>query len=86
MEPGAIPEWTGDVAPLRELQLELATRVRLKDDFAKPLRTVAGFDVGFEDDGETTRAAAVLLDADTLQLLESRVVRVPRACPTSPAC
>ncbi|HJW47434.1 MAG TPA: deoxyribonuclease V [Lysobacter sp.] len=84
MEPGAIPEWTGDVAPLRELQLELATRVRLKDDFAKPLRTVAGFDVGFEDDGETTRAAAVLLDADTLQLLESRVVRVPTRMPYIP--
>jgi len=81
MDVTQVPEWTGDVAALRAVQEELASRVRLKDEFLKPLRTVAGFDVGFEDDGATTRAAAVLLDADTLQTLETRLVRVPTRMP-----
>ena len=79
-----VPEWTGDVAALRAVQDELAQQVRVKDSFAKPLRTIAGFDVGFEDDGATTRAAAVLLDANTLQLLETQVVRQPTRMPYIP--
>ena len=63
----ALPAWTGDTAALRAVQDELARKVVIRDDFPKPLRTVAGFDVGFEDDGATTRAAAVLLDADRLR-------------------
>lgn len=84
MDPGQVPAWTGDVAALCAVQDELAQRVRLRDEFAKPLRTVAGFDVGFEDDGATTRAAAVLLDADTLQTLETRIARVPTRMPYIP--
>ena len=80
----AIPEWTGDTAALRALQSELASRVVLRDGFAKPLRTIAGFDVGFEDDGATTRAAAVLLDADTLELLDQQVARLPTRMPYIP--
>jgi deoxyribonuclease V len=79
-----VPEWTGDVAALRAVQDELAQRVRVKDGFAKPLRTIAGFDVGFEDDGATTRAAAVLLDANTLQPLETQLVRQPTRMPYIP--
>ena len=79
-----IPEWTGDVAALRAVQEQLASRVRPKDEFPKTLRTIAGFDVGFEDDGATTRAAAVLLDAGTLQLLETQLVRMPTRMPYIP--
>jgi deoxyribonuclease V len=75
------PEWEGDAVALRAVQEELARRVRLKDEFAKPLRMVAGFDVAFEDDGATTRAAAVLLDAEALQVLETHVVRLPTRMP-----
>lgn len=81
MDPSVVPEWTGDADALREAQTRLAALVRLKDDYPKPLRTIAGFDVGFEDDGRITRAAAVLLDADSLQLLESRIVRTPTRMP-----
>jgi deoxyribonuclease V len=84
MEASAVPAWTGDVAALRAAQDEIATRVALRDGFRKRLRTVAGFDVGFEDDGKTTRAAAVLLDADTLQPLETQLVRVPTRMPYIP--
>ena len=84
MAASAVPAWTGDVAALRAAQDEIATRVALRDDFPKRLRTVAGFDVGFEDDGKTTRAAAVLLDADTLQPLETQLVRMPTRMPYIP--
>lgn len=81
MDAADVPEWSGDVGALRAVQEQLAARVRLKDEFPKNLRTVGGFDVGFEDDGATTRAAAVLLDADTLQPLETHVVRLPTRMP-----
>jgi deoxyribonuclease V len=81
MDAANVPEWNADVGALRAAQEELARRVRLKDEFAKPLRRVAGFDVAFEDDGATTRAAAVLLDAESLQPLETHVVRLPTRMP-----
>lgn len=76
--------WDGSTAQARALQLELAQRLILKDGFAKPLRTIAGFDVGFEDGGATTRAAAVLLDAATLQPIAAQVARVPTTMPYVP--
>lgn len=79
-----MPPWDGDVRAARELQADLAGRVVLRDDFARPLRTVAGFDVGFEDDGATTRAAAVLLDADTLDVIDQQVARLPTRMPYIP--
>ena len=80
----ALPEWTGDTAVLRELQSTLAGQVVLRDRFPTPLRTIAGFDVGFEDDGATTRAAAVLLDADSLEVLDQQVARLPTRMPYVP--
>ena len=80
----AFPDWDGDTAALRALQTELAQQVVLRDGFAKPLRRIAGFDVGFEDDGATTRAAAVLLDADTLAVIDQQVARRPTAMPYIP--
>lgn len=79
-----VPDWTGDTAALRAEQEALARRVVLRDDFRRPLRTVAGFDVGFENDGATTRAAAVLLDADTLAVLDQQVARLPTRMPYVP--
>jgi len=80
----ALPAWNGDTAALRVLQDELARKVVLRDGFAKPLRTVAGFDVGFEDDGASTRAAAVLMDADTLEVIDQQVARSPTRMPYIP--
>lgn len=84
MDPAIVPAWNGNAPALRELQLELARRVRLKDGYPRRLRTVAGFDVGFEDDGAVTRAAVVLLDAASLDELESHVVRQPTRMPYVP--
>ena len=78
------PGWDGSIAGARALQAQLATRVRLYDDFHDPPRTVVGLDVGFEDGGDTVRAAAVLLDATSLHTLEMHVARRPTQMPYVP--
>jgi deoxyribonuclease V len=80
----ALPDWDGDVAAARALQESLAREVALENDFPTPLRRIAGFDVGFEDEGAITRAAAVLLDADSLQPLRQAVARIPTRMPYLP--
>lgn len=79
-----LPAWDGDVRGARALQDTLASRVLPRDGFARPIRTVAGCDVGFEEGGTVTHAAVVLLDADTLQPLEHHVARLPTAMPYIP--
>ncbi|MEE4465442.1 endonuclease V, partial [Azotobacter chroococcum] len=76
-------DWDGTPAGARLLQQGLAERVVLQDDFPV-LRLIAGVDVGFEEGGSITRAAAVLLDADTLELLAERLVRIPTSMPYIP--
>lgn len=80
----SISGWDGSPAGARELQKTLATQVVLKDGFGEPLRRVLGLDVGFEDGGAVTRAAAVLLDAQSLQVLERHVARLPTNMPYIP--
>lgn len=80
----AFPGWDGTVAGARALQEELARTVRLQDDFASPLRLIAGMDVGFEENGRITRAVAVLMDAQTLQPLAKVLVRRPTSMPYVP--
>lgn len=79
-----LPEWHGNGDAMRALQLELAKQVVLRDNFPKPLHTVAGFDVGFENRGAITRAAAVLLDANTLEVLDQQIARLPTRMPYVP--
>lgn len=76
--------WNGDVAAARALQLRLAGEVSLVDGWPQPLHRVAGFDVGFEDEGRITRAAVVLLDAASAQPLEWHVARLPTRMPYIP--
>ena len=68
-------------ADARAQQVELAHRLRKRDDFAQPLRTVAGFDARLDDDGRIARVAAVLLDADTLEVLVEQCVQAPVSLP-----
>jgi deoxyribonuclease V len=79
----AMPPWDGNVAKARLLQSELAAQVRLVDDYP-PLRHVAGVDVGFEEGGAVTRAAAVLIDAQTLAPIAEVVARQPTRMPYIP--
>lgn len=79
----AVPAWDGDVAEARALQSTLAERVSLVEDLAEPAR-IAGVDVGFEGQGAITHAAAVLLDARSLQPLAHAMARVPTRMPYIP--
>lgn len=76
-------DWDGTPEGARSLQRELARQVSLIDDFP-PLRMIAGVDVGFEEGGAVTRAAAVLLDAETLQPVAEHLARVPTSMPYIP--
>ncbi|HDS1578901.1 TPA: deoxyribonuclease V [Stenotrophomonas maltophilia] len=81
IDPG---RWEGSVAAARGQQLALAARVERLDRLPRSVRWLAGLDVGFEDNGATTRAAAVLLDAKTLQPLAQEVARIPTVMPYIP--
>ncbi|MCW4453401.1 deoxyribonuclease V [Flavobacterium sp. MXW15] len=77
-------DWDGSPAQARLLQAQLAKQVRLDEEVPAQPSLIAGFDVGFEDGGLVTRAAAVLLDARTLQPLETHVARLPTSMPYVP--
>lgn len=79
-----MPDWDGDIPAARALQVDLAQQLVLRDQFPQPLRTIAGFHVDFEDGGATTRAAAVLMDADTLDVIDQQVVRLTTRVPYIP--
>lgn len=81
--PDAFGGWDGSPGAAREMQKELAGKVVLEDDFG-PLRLIAGVDVGFEEGGQITRAAVVLLDAETLEPLAQTLARIPTCMPYIP--
>src|SRR5690606_25686421 len=65
------------------LQKELAPRVVAHDDFGA-MRRVAGVDVGFENNGNITRAAVVVMDAATLTVVDEVLHREPTRFPYVP--
>lgn len=74
-----------DLASLRAQQLELASSVIRTDRFDNsPPALIAGADVGFEQGGEVTRAAIVLLKYPSLELLEYQVARIATTMPYIP--
>lgn len=74
-----------DVTPKEAIAIQQSLRghVRLVDDFSQPA-TVAGVDVGFEQDGEVTRAAVAVLDFPSLVFRESAIARLPTTFPYVP--
>ena len=81
--PNVFSGWDGSTAAAREMQKQLASKVVLEDDFG-PLRLIAGVDVGFEEGGKITRAAVVLLDAETLEPVAQALARIPTCMPYIP--
>ncbi|OAT28049.1 endonuclease V [Buttiauxella brennerae ATCC 51605] len=74
-----------DLASLRAQQIELASQVIREDRFEQdPPRLIAGADVGFEQGGDVTRAAIVLLQYPSLELVEYQVARVATSMPYIP--
>lgn len=75
--------WDVSIAEAKRIQTELAKRVILSDSFRKP-RYVAGVDVGFESNGNITRAAVVVLNYPDLQLVDQGLARAKTVFPYVP--
>lgn len=74
-----------DLADLREQQRALASSVIREDRFIQdPPQLIGGADVGFEQGGEVTRAAIVLLSYPGLELVEYQIARIPTTMPYIP--
>lgn len=74
-----------DVTPAEAIAIQqrLRGQVITADDLP-PLRTVAGVDVGFEDDGRITRAAVAVLSFPGLQPVAQAIARRPTSFPYVP--
>lgn len=74
-----------DLSPEEAIALQQVLRqeVITTDQFGE-VRWVAGIDVGFEDGGETTRAAVAVLNFPELQLQEQSIARRPTTFPYIP--
>ena len=75
--------WPTTIPEAIALQNELRSQVIIADDFGE-LRSIAGVDAGFEDDGQTTRAAIVVLTFPELRPLDYALVREPTVFPYVP--
>ena len=76
-------DWPTDVAGARAVQEALRTKV-VREDRLGPIDTVAGVDVGFEDGGETTRAAVAVLAFPSLEPVARAISRRPTVFPYVP--
>ena len=83
LSPARAHRWDLTPAEARELQAELAPQVERGDRFG-PIELVAGIDIGFEDQGRTTRAAVAVLTFPDLELVEQALVRRPTDFPYVP--
>lgn len=75
--------WNLSIEEAKQLQRQLARQVIVEDQFG-PVHTVAGTDVGFEDNGKTTRAAIAVLSFPDLQLVDYAIQRRPTTFPYIP--
>ncbi|MBS0057516.1 deoxyribonuclease V [Yersinia sp. Marseille-Q3913] len=79
-----------DTKALRAEQQQRASEVILQDDpvladgLSPPVRFIAGADVGFEQQGEVTRAAIAILRYPSLELVEYQIARVETSLPYIP--
>lgn len=74
-----------DVSPKEAVKIQRALQdhVRLEDDFGD-IQTVAGVDVGFQENNTITRAAIAVLDFQTLEVIETAVAHHPTSFPYIP--
>lgn len=79
-----------DTKALRAEQQQRASEVILQDDpvlasgVNPPVRFIAGADVGFEQQGEVTRAAIAILRYPSFELVEYQIARVETSLPYIP--
>lgn len=71
MQPSFFQNWGLSPDDAEKLQLDLATRVVREDQLPSAVRLVAGADVAYEKNGDRLFAAVVILDAITLDIVET---------------
>ncbi len=76
-------EWPSTLEEAQALQEQLRAQVITDDDFGE-VRTVAGVDAGYEDEGRTARAVVVVLAYPSLEPLDYSVARRPATFPYVP--
>lgn len=76
--------WPTSIEEAIAIQREIAHEVITTDQLEEPVRYVAGIDVGFEQNGEVTRAAIAVLRFPELQLEEEVLTRRPTSFPYVP--
>ena len=77
-------EWPSSADEAIAIQRQLTKEVIVTDNLEEPVRYVAGVDVGFEQGGEVTRAAVVVLRFPELTLEEEALARRPTRFPYVP--
>lgn len=76
-------EWVLTAEAAIEIQQTLRQEVITQDEFGT-VNYVAGVDVGFEDQGETTRAAVAVLSYPDLKFCDHAIARRPTTFPYIP--
>ncbi len=76
--------WDLSPAEAIALQQTLAADIISYDDLDHDIQYVAGIDVGFEDNGQTTRAAVCVLTLSDLAVVDSAVAHLPTTFPYIP--
>lgn len=76
-------DWNLSSEEAVQLQQQLKSKVITTDQLGE-VRSVAGVDVGFEDGGNTTRAAVAVLSFPDLRVVERSVARRPTSFPYIP--
>lgn len=76
-------KWDVSTAEAREIQRKLSGKVIRGDRFGA-IRYVAGADIGFEDNNETTRAAVSVLELPDLDEIETAIARQATTFPYVP--
>ncbi|UCC91917.1 MAG: endonuclease V [Candidatus Aenigmatarchaeota archaeon] len=71
-----------DLDNMRKEQLEISKKVILTDKTPGEIKTIWGFDVSYS--GEKAYSAGVVLDSETLELIEKRVVKTRAEFPYIP--
>ena len=67
-----------------ELQKQFAYEVIREDRFDKPIETVAGIDLGYDQKTNTSRAGVVVLSFPQLEIIESSTAVIPTPFPYIP--
>lgn len=77
-------DWPREARAGRAIQDAIAEHVDTRNALPATVHTIAGVDIGFEDGGQTTRAAIVVLDPADLSVVEQTLVRRPTRMPYIP--